>query len=72
MSIFSKTIEIEVDGIPVPVDKKDYDTDPERVIDLVRKNRAQYSEFLEGIEPAPDFDALTSGYIISEESHEVE
>ena len=72
MSIFNKTINIEVDGVPVPVDKKDYEKDPEAVIALVRKNRSVYSEFLENIELPPDFDTLMLEYTANEESHEVE
>ena len=63
----SNEITIEVDGLPVPVDRTDYEENPKAVEALVRQNRLEYSEFLENIEPAPDYNTLTAAYERGEE-----
>lgn len=56
----SDTIEIVVDDLPVPVDKEEYEANPEWVIAEVRKNRDEIRSQQSDFTPAPTYDDFMS------------
>lgn len=55
-------IEIEVDGLSVPVDADEYEADPEGVVERVRAARAEYRANQEQFESAPDYDEFLAQF----------
>lgn len=60
-------IEIEVDGLNVPVDVDEYEADPEGVAERVRAARAEYRASQEQFEPAPDYDEFLAQFAEEED-----
>lgn len=62
----NEEIQIEIDGLPVEVDRAEYEANPEAVIEEVRQARVEHRLSEDVFDEADDYDTLVTQWGVSE------